>query len=82
MKRSFTFKSVLIGASLVSLAAFAFVNLSVNSSTIPPFSGISAVASDKYNEEGIEETREIKVPDVTVLGRVYGIVKKTLGKTH
>lgn len=82
MKRTYTLKTILVCASLLSLSAFAFVNLSTNNTSLTqPFPTFSST-QNKVEEEAVEESRELPVPNVTVLGRVYGIARKILDKTN
>jgi hypothetical protein len=81
MKRTATFKTILVCASLLSLSAFAFVNLSTHTAITHPFSQLSATQA-KLDESEMEESRELSVPDVNVIGRVYGIAKRLLDKAN
>ncbi|MBN8676899.1 MAG: hypothetical protein J0M29_01660 [Chitinophagales bacterium] len=81
MKRTITFKTILVAASLLSLCAFAFVNMRSNtalSSSLPSLS----IAPNQVESEEAEENRDLSVPDVTVLGRVYGIAKRLMDKAN
>jgi len=81
MKRSLTFKSLLITASLLSLFAFAFVNLRPNSMVAQPFSKIETTQSLVESEE-TSNSREIPVPNVSVLGRVWEIAQRFLDRAN
>jgi len=81
MKRSLTFKSLLISASLLSLFAFAFVNLRTNSTLAQPFSKIEMAQSQVESEEA-NESGKITVPDVSVLGRVWEIAQRLLDRAN
>jgi len=81
MKRSLTFKSLLITASLLSVFAFAFVNFRTNKTLAQPFSKIEMAQNQVEGEDG-SEAREIPVPDVSVLGRVWEIAQRFLNKAN
>ncbi|MFN0034457.1 MAG: hypothetical protein ACKVUS_05270 [Saprospiraceae bacterium] len=81
MKRKHTFKSLLITASLLSLFAFAFVNLHANSALKGSVSKIERTQHEVESEEA-GETREIPVPDVTVLGRLWEIAQRLLDRAN
>ncbi len=81
MKQSITFKSLLITASFLSLFAFAYVNLRPHSNLAQPFSKM-AMAQNQVEGEDRGETREIPVPDVSVLGRVWEIAQRFLDKAN
>ncbi|HLP96775.1 MAG TPA: hypothetical protein VK168_22190 [Saprospiraceae bacterium] len=81
MKRTLTFKSILVTASLLSLCAFAFVNMRSNSSASSSLPSLS-IAPRQVETEEAEENRDLSVPDVSVLGRVYGIAKRLMDKAN
>lgn len=81
MKRSLTFKSLLITASLISLFAFAFVNLRPNSMVAQSFSKIETVQNRVESKEA-SDSREIPVPNVSVLGRVWEIAQRFLDRSN
>ena len=81
MKRSLTFKSLLITASLLSLFAFAFVNLRPNSMVAQSFSKIETVQNQVESKEA-SDSREIPVPNVSVLGRVWEIAQRFLDRSN
>lgn len=81
MKRELTFKSIFITASFLSLLAFAFVNLQTNSTLTHPFSKIE-MEQNHVESEDAGESRDIQVPDVTVLGRVWEIAQRFLEKAN
>ena len=79
MKRELTFKTVLLTASFLSLLAFAFVNFKVNSPTGQAFSKIELAQNQVEADDGTE-SREIKVPNVSVLGRLWDIAQRLLDR--
>ncbi|MCC7465691.1 MAG: hypothetical protein IT261_05450 [Saprospiraceae bacterium] len=81
MKRTNTFKTILVCSSFLSICAFAFVNLQSNASLSSPLSAFSITRNQLESEEA-EESRELSVPDVTVIGRVYDIAKRLLERSH
>lgn len=81
MKREFTFKSLLIVASFLSLFAFAFVNLHANSVEAQSFTKIGVVNTQVESEEA-EEAQKMAVPDVTVLGRLWEIAQRFMERTN
>ena len=81
MKRNLTFKSILLTASFLSLLAFAFVNLRVNSTLARPFSNLE-MAQSQVESEDATASRKISVPDVSVLGRVWEIAQRFLSKAN
>lgn len=81
MKREITFKSALITASFLSLLAFAFVNLKTNANWSRPFSKIE-LTQNKVESEDAAETREIPVPNVSVLGRLWDIAQRLMDRAH
>ena len=81
MKQKFTFKSLLLTASVISFFAFAFVNLRTNASLIPPFSTIE-MSQNQVESEETAESNKIPVPDVSVLGRIWGIAERLLSKAN
>jgi hypothetical protein len=81
MKRTVTFKTLLVCASVLSLSAFAFVNLNqkvVFSHSLP----ILTSAQPKAESDDMDADRELQVPDVSVIGRVYGIAQKLWDKAN
>jgi hypothetical protein len=81
MKRTTTFKTILLCSSIFSICAFAFVNLRSNAGISSPLSSLS-IAQGQLESEEAEESREISVPDVSVIGRVYGIAKRLLDRSN
>lgn len=81
MKQERTFKSVLITASLLSLFAFAFVNFRSNSTLSQSYSSLKMTQNQVEREEAGEASK-IAVPDVSVLGRVWGIAQRFLEKAN
>ena len=81
MKQNVTFKSVLITASFLSLLAFAFVNLRPNTTLPHAFTKIE-MAQTKVESEESNESREIHVPNVSVLGRLWDIAQRLMYKAH
>ena len=81
MKQSLTFKSLLITVSLISLFAFAFVNLRTSSTLAQPFPKME-MAQNQVVGEDAEESRKIAVPDVSVLGRIWEIAQRFLDKAN
>ena len=81
MKRENTFKTLLLTASLLSLFAFAFVNLRTNAMSAQPFSEIEMVQNQVESDEA-SESDKLPVPDVSVLGRVWEIAQRFLNKTN
>lgn len=81
MKQKPTFKSILLVASLFSLFAFAFVNvhagLSVGRSFVQP-----ELVQTQLSEDEQAEEREVAVPDVTILGRLWEISQKILDRKN
>ncbi|MFN0175331.1 MAG: hypothetical protein ACKVU0_11830 [Saprospiraceae bacterium] len=81
MKRDHTFKKILVTASLVSLFAFAFVNLRAKTLSAQPVSKIE-MAQNQVKGEDAGESDKISVPDLSVLGRVWEIAQRFLEKTN
>lgn len=81
MKRTTTLKTILVCSSLLSICAFAFVNLRSNAALSSPLSTLSITQGQLKSEEA-EESRELSVPDVTVIGRVYGIAKRLMDRSN
>gem|GEM_PF-913464 len=81
MKREHTFKTLLVTASLLSLFAFAFVNLRTNSTLTQPFSKIE-IAQNQVEDEAAGGSDKIPVPDVSVLGRVWEIAQRFLDRAN
>lgn len=81
MKRELTFKTILITASLLSLFAFAFVNLSVNTPLSQHLAKVG-ITQSRVESEDAGESREISVPDVTVLGRLWEIAQHFLEREN
>ncbi|MDO8365273.1 MAG: hypothetical protein Q7T20_00660 [Saprospiraceae bacterium] len=81
MKRSLTFKSVLATTSLVSLFAFAFVNIRADSTLTPVYSKMEMTQNQVETEEDAD-SRKIPVPDVSVIGRVWDIAQRLLDKAN
>jgi hypothetical protein len=81
MKREFTFKSLLITASFLSLFAFAFVNLRSNAVGTQSLSNLGTISAQVESEEA-EESQKMSVPDVTVLGRLWEIAQRFLERTN
>ena len=81
MKREITFKNVLITASFLSLLAFAFVNLSAHSNVTQSFSKVE-ISHNQVEAEETGESREIKVPNVSVLGRLWDIAQRLMDRAN
>jgi len=81
MKRNITSKSLLLAACIVSLCAFAFVNSQSSHPLANSFDNLELVKSKvECEEEG--ESRDLPVPDVTVLGRVWDIAEQLLQRRN
>ena len=81
MKRTNTFKIILVCSSFLSICAFAFVNLQSNASLSSSFSTLS-ISRNQMESEEAQESRELSVPDVTVIGRVYDLAKRLLDRSN
>ena len=81
MKQKPTFKSILLAASLFSLLAFAFVNLHAGLSVGRSFTQPELVQTQLAEEDNATE-REVAVPDVTVLGRLWEISQRILDRKN
>ena len=74
MKRSITFKSILIGATVFSLFAFSFVNFRTNATDSQSFAKVE-LSQNQLDSEEAAESRKIAMPDLSVLGRVWEIAQ-------
>lgn len=81
MKRTITFKSLLITASILSLFAFAFVNLRVTTGVSQPFASIQ-LPQNQIESEDAAQSQDMTVPNVTVLGRVWEIAQRLLDNAN
>jgi hypothetical protein len=79
MKRTTTLKTILLCSSLLSICAFAFVNLHSNAALSSSLSSLT-IAKEQLKSDEVEESQKLSVPDVTVIGRVYGIAKRLLDR--
>jgi hypothetical protein len=82
MKREITFKSLLLSATLLSLLAFTFVNAQSNGCSNGAFAPMGFAKSTVEDKEACDEARDMNVPDVTVLGRLWDIAHRLLDKTR
>lgn len=81
MKQKPTFKSILLVASLFSLFAFAFVNLHAGFSVGRSINQPELVQTQLAEEDDATE-REVAVPDVTILGRLWEISQRILDRKN
>ncbi|MBL7826731.1 MAG: hypothetical protein JNJ57_08880 [Saprospiraceae bacterium] len=79
MKQKSTFKSLFLAASIFSLFAFVFVNVQSKANMIPTGAPTTLVQPQMV-EENENEEREVAVPDVTVLGRLWEIAQRLLDR--
>jgi hypothetical protein len=78
MKRKLLPKSLLLTATVFSLSSYIFVNLHA-SRTMPTQTCTQAKTEQVQVKECDDtEAQDIKVPDVTVVGRVIELVQKFL----
>lgn len=80
MKQKPTFKSLLLIASIFSLFAFVFVNVHSSFGVKKQALNTEFVATQMEEEE--DSGREIAVPDITVLGRLWDIAQKLIERHH
>lgn len=81
MKQSLTFKSLLIAVSLLSLFAFAFVNIRSHSALVPDPESMKTT-QNKIEETSSGETDKISVPNMSVIGRIWEITQRLLEKAN
>lgn len=81
MKREITFKSILIATSFLSLSAFAFVNFRTNAPLDRPYSAMEMPESKVETDETVE-SRDLPVPDVSVLGRLWDIAQHLMDRAN
>jgi hypothetical protein len=83
MKKEFLPKQLLFVAAIVSLLAFAFVNLHANGtkSAVAQRAGLAQTKVEEPKERD-QEIAEIKMPNLTLLGRVWEIAQRLLEKTN
>lgn len=78
MKRNSLPKSLFLFAAVFSLSAFVFVNVHANL-TIPRQMHAPASLEQAQVKEGDDtEEQDVKIPDVSVLGRVFELAQKFL----
>jgi hypothetical protein len=80
MKQKPTFKSLLVVASIVSFSAFVFVNVDYNFRVQKPLLDTEFVPSNVQESE--EDVQGIRVPDVTVLGRLWDIAQQLIQRKN
>lgn len=81
MKRKLTFKSLFLSAAVCSFLAFAFVNIKAQSAPAQSFTKIE-LAQSQVEAEDAAESREIKVPNVSVLGRLWDIAQRLMDRAN
>lgn len=82
MKREITFKSLFLSAALLSLLAFTFVNVRSNDCANNSFVSFGIAQSNIEDRETCDDTRDMQMPDVTVLGRLWDIAQRLMEKTR
>jgi hypothetical protein len=82
MKRKSLPKSLFVLAAVFSLTAFLFVNVHANL-TIPQQICTQTTLDQPQVQECEEaENQEVKIPDISVLGRVIDLAQRFLPITH
>ncbi len=81
MKQKRLPKSLLPFVAVVSMTAFLFVNVHSGNSTQNVLSA-SEIAPAQVEHEEDEKAYEVKVPDISLLGRVLDIAQKLLPVAH
>jgi hypothetical protein len=79
MKRKILPKSLLLTAVIFSLSSFVFVNLHANMTASKQSCSLFTLEQPQVKEcDDDSDAQDIKVPAVTVIGRVINLVQKFL----